>query len=89
MFLNQAATIAAFYYMHQIAVHRAFMSRYSSRRESSIAPLSTIICLNAARAAIQVLEVLYNRTGNPTHRNMVSLSRPPCDDALTPGSCLG
>ena len=70
LFLSQAATIAGFYYLHQIAVHRPFMS--SSRRESPISPASTIICTNAARAAIQVIEVLYTRTGRPTHRNMVS-----------------
>ncbi|KAM5544389.1 hypothetical protein V8D89_002049 [Ganoderma adspersum] len=70
LFLSQAATIAAVYYLHQIAVHRSFMSRSSSPRESPISPLSTIICVNAARSAIQVIEVLYNRTGNPSHRNM-------------------
>ena len=68
LFLSQAATISAVYYLHQIAIHRSFMS---SRRESPISPLSTIICVNAARAAFQVIEVLYNRTGNPSHRNMV------------------
>ncbi len=77
LFLSQAATIAAFYYLHQIAVHRSFMA--SSRRESPISPLSTIICMNAARAAIQVVEVLYNRTGNPSHRNTAS---PPSLDEI-------
>ncbi|KAM5544387.1 hypothetical protein V8D89_002047 [Ganoderma adspersum] len=70
LFLIQAATIGGFYYLHQIAVHRSFMSQPSSLRESSISPLSTIICVNAARAAIQMIEVVYNRTGNPTHGNM-------------------
>ena len=89
LFLSQAATISAVYYLHQIAIHRSFMS---SRRESPISPLSTIICVNAARAAFQVIEVLYNRTGNPSHRNMV---RPPWhneieirSDVLTPAWCL-
>ena len=75
LFLNQAATIAGFYYLHQVAVHRSFMSRSPSGRESPISPLSTIICVNAARSTIQVIEVVFNRTGNPTHRNMVSRSR--------------
>ena len=75
LFLNQAATIAGFYYLHQVAVHRSFMSRSPSGRESPISPLSTIICVNAARSTIQVIEVVFNRTGNPTHRNMVSSLR--------------
>ena len=75
LFLNQAATIAGFYYLHQVAVHRSFMSRSPSGRESPISPLSTIICVNAARSTIQVIEVVFNRTGNPTHRNMVIRSR--------------
>ena len=82
LFLIQAATIGGFYYLHQIAVHRSFMARpSSSRRESPISPLSTIICVNAARAAIQVVEVVYHRTGNPTHGNMVRPSpSPPSHD---------
>ena len=81
LFLIQAATIGGFYYLHQIAVHRSFMTRpSSSRRESPISPLSTIICVNAARAAIQVVEVVYNRTGNPTHGNMVRPSPPSHDE---------
>ena len=76
LFLNQAATIAAFYYLYRIAVHRSFMSRSpSGRRESPMSSLSTIICVNAARSAIQVIEVVFNRTGNPTHRNTVRQTR--------------
>ncbi|PIL25452.1 transcription factor [Ganoderma sinense ZZ0214-1] len=72
LFLVQAAMLGAFYYLHQIAVHRRFMtwSSSSARRESPISPLSTIICVNAARSTIQVVEVVYNRTGSPTHGNM-------------------
>ncbi|KAI1785161.1 fungal-specific transcription factor domain-containing protein [Ganoderma leucocontextum] len=67
LFLTQAATISAIFYQYQIAVHRSFMS--SSRRESPISLPSAIICTNAARASIQVAEVLRKRTRNATHWN--------------------
>ncbi|PIL25380.1 transcription factor [Ganoderma sinense ZZ0214-1] len=77
LFLMQAATLAIWYHGHQVAVHRTFMSSSSSCPESGPVSLpSAIICTNAARTSIQVAEVLYRRTGSPTHRNagMIFLS---------------
>ncbi|RPD58799.1 hypothetical protein L226DRAFT_471250 [Lentinus tigrinus ALCF2SS1-7] len=68
LFLTQSATLYAYYFHTQIAVHRPFIS--ASRRESPLSLPSVIICTNAARSAIQTLDVLYRRTGNPYHRNM-------------------
>ena len=70
LWLTQAATLNAFHSYIQVAVHRPFMA--ASRRESPLSFPSVIICTNGARSAIQVLEVLSNRTGIPGHRNMVS-----------------
>ena len=79
LFLAQAATLATWHHGHQIAVHRSFMSSPASR-ESPISLPSTIICANAARASIQVAEVLHKRRGSLTHRNTVSVV--PHDDVL-------
>nr|VWP00236.1 Mannitol 1-phosphate dehydrogenase [Ganoderma boninense] len=79
LFLTQAATLAGWHHGHQIAVHRSFMSSPGSR-ESPISLPSTIICANAARASIQVAEVLHKRRGSLTHRNTVSVV--PHDDVL-------
>ncbi|TFK88853.1 hypothetical protein K466DRAFT_53611 [Polyporus arcularius HHB13444] len=68
LFLAQSATLHANYYHTQIAVHRPFMS--GSRLHSPLSLPSVIICTNAARSCIQVLDVLYKRTGNPFNRNM-------------------
>ena len=72
MFLTQAATLDAFYNFCQIAVHRNFLSSSRPSTESALSLPSAIMCTNAARSSIQVLEVLHNRTGNPNHRNFVS-----------------
>ena len=72
IFLTQAATLNTFYNFCQMAVHRSFLSSSpvpSSR--SALSLPSAIIGMNAARSSIQVLEVLYNRTGSPDHKNMV------------------
>ncbi|PIL25393.1 transcription factor [Ganoderma sinense ZZ0214-1] len=70
LFLTQAATLAIWYHGHQIAVHRSFMPSSSSYPDSGPTSLpSAIICTSAARASIQVAEVLCRRTGSPTHRN--------------------
>ena len=68
LFLAQAASLKASYYNYQIAIHRSFAS--SSSRSHS--PLSSIVCTNAARSSIQVLDVLYKRTGSPWYGNMAS-----------------
>ena len=70
LFLAQAASLKASYYNYQIAIHRSFAS--SSSRSHS--PLSSIVCTNAARSSIQVLDVLYKRTGSPWYGNMASPS---------------
>ncbi|RPD69776.1 hypothetical protein L226DRAFT_264291 [Lentinus tigrinus ALCF2SS1-7] len=68
LFLTQSATLYANYYLTQIAVHRPFMS--AARRESPLSLPSVIICTNAARSTLQVLDILYRRTGNPGDKNM-------------------
>ncbi|KAI0701458.1 fungal-specific transcription factor domain-containing protein [Cerioporus squamosus] len=68
LFLTQSATLHANFYHTQIAVHRPFMS--ASRHDSPLSLPSVIICTNAARSSIQVLDGLYKRIGNPYHRNM-------------------
>ncbi|KAM5544334.1 hypothetical protein V8D89_001994 [Ganoderma adspersum] len=68
LWLTQAASLRAFHYYAQFAVHRPFMA--ASRHESPLSCPSVIICTNGARSSIQVLEVLYKRTGSPCHRNM-------------------
>ncbi|KAI0754385.1 fungal-specific transcription factor domain-containing protein [Daedaleopsis nitida] len=68
LWMTQAATLSAHYYMWQIVVHRPFMS--ASRRESPLAFPSVIICTNAARSITQVLDTLRKRTGTPYHKNM-------------------
>ena len=72
LLLTQAATLKANYYHYQVAVHRSFMP-FSGSRESPLSFPSTIICTNAARSSIQVLDILYKRSGTPHHRNMVSM----------------
>lgn len=72
LFLTQSATLQAHYYYVQIAVHRPFMA--ASYRDSPLSFPSVIICTNAARSSIQVLDVLYQRNGHPHHRNMVCRS---------------
>ena len=71
LFLTQAASLAATHYLFQIAVHRPFMS--STQRNSPLSFPSLIICTNSARSCIQVLDVLYKRTGTPYFRSMVCL----------------
>ncbi|PIL25378.1 transcription factor [Ganoderma sinense ZZ0214-1] len=68
LWLTQAASLRAFHFYTQFAVHRPFT--VASRRESSLSFPSVIMCTNGARSSIQVLEVLYKRTGTPCHRNM-------------------
>ena len=77
LWLTQAASLRAFHYYVQFAVHRPFMA--VSRRDSPLSFPSVIICTNGARASIQGLEVLYKRTGSPCHRNMVGTTdHDPC-----------
>ncbi|OSD00133.1 hypothetical protein PYCCODRAFT_1437689 [Trametes coccinea BRFM310] len=66
VFLRQSATLHASYYTAQIAVHRSFIT---SRRQSSHALASLIICTNAARSCVKVLYQLCQRTGTPLARN--------------------
>ncbi|KAM5544332.1 hypothetical protein V8D89_001992 [Ganoderma adspersum] len=68
VWLTQAASLNAFHYYIQFAVHRPFM--VASRSESPLSFPSVIICTNGARSSIQVLEVLTKRTGTPGHTNM-------------------
>ena len=69
-FLAQAASLRAYHYYTQFAVHRKFTS--SAHRESPPSFPSVIICTNGARWSIQALEIVYRRTGSPGHRNFVS-----------------
>ncbi|KAI0334626.1 hypothetical protein GY45DRAFT_1318227 [Cubamyces sp. BRFM 1775] len=66
VFLGQSATLYAFYYNAQIAVHRSFIT---TRRGSAHSLASLIICTNAARSCVQILDHLTQRTGTPLARN--------------------
>ena len=68
LFLAQAATLKASYYNFQVFMHQPFTPS-SSRPHPS---LSSAICTNVARSSIQVLDVLYKRTGSLYYANMVS-----------------
>ncbi|KAJ8490019.1 hypothetical protein ONZ51_g2571 [Trametes cubensis] len=65
-FLGQSATLYSFYYNAQIAVHRSFIT---TRRGSAHSLASLIICTNAARSCVQVLDHLTQRIGTPLARN--------------------
>ncbi len=65
----QAGILRVQFYHLQIAAHRPFMS--VSRRESPLTFPSVIICTNAARSCVQVLDTLYKREGSAHYRNMV------------------
>ena len=53
IYLKQATTLLSHYYLCQIAAHRPFIT---SRRSSPLSLTSLIICTNAARSAIRILE---------------------------------
>ena len=74
LWLTQAARLRAFHYYTQFAIHQLFIA--ASRCESPLSFPSIIICTNGARSTIQVLEALYERTGSPCHRNIVSTYLP-------------
>ena len=69
LFLNQSANLHANYYQLQIAVHRPFIP--SPRKPSPLSFPSLAICTNAARSCIHVLDVQYNRAGQPLFSNQV------------------
>ncbi|KAI8974590.1 fungal-specific transcription factor domain-containing protein [Trametes punicea] len=66
LLLGQSASLYAFYYTAQIAVHRSFIT---SRRGSAHSLASLIICTNAARSCVQILDQLRQRIGTPLARN--------------------
>ena len=68
LFLTQSATLFAYYYQQQIAVHRPFIT---SRSPAPANFPSFTICTNAARSCIRVMDVLHNRTGSVHYRNAV------------------
>ncbi|KAI0794216.1 fungal-specific transcription factor domain-containing protein [Fomes fomentarius] len=68
LFFMQAGILRVHFSQLQIAAHRPFMS--VSRRESPLTFPSVIICTNAARSCVQVLETLYKREGSAHYRNM-------------------
>ncbi|KAI0763825.1 fungal-specific transcription factor domain-containing protein [Trametes elegans] len=68
LFLSQSGAIYAHFYQVQISVHRSFIT---SRKGDPLSLASLIICTNAARSCVQVLEKVTNRIGTPNHRNGV------------------
>ncbi|EJF59336.1 hypothetical protein DICSQDRAFT_65175 [Dichomitus squalens LYAD-421 SS1] len=70
LFLKQSAVLLSHYYQFQIAVHRPFIS---TRRGSPLSFPSLIICTNAARSGVRVVSHLYQRTGDPSYKNLSSL----------------
>ncbi|PIL25372.1 transcription factor [Ganoderma sinense ZZ0214-1] len=70
LLLKQSAILLSHYYQIQMAVHRPFIS---TRRQSSLMFPSLIICTNAARSAVRVVSDLYERTGDPSYKNVSSL----------------
>ncbi|KAI0763826.1 fungal-specific transcription factor domain-containing protein [Trametes elegans] len=70
LFLGQSAVLYAAYYHVQISVHRAFITK---QRGSPLSLASLIICTNAARSCVQVLEQLCKRIGTPLARNASAL----------------
>lgn len=68
MFLRQSANLHAYFYQVQVCVHRAFILPY---HESPLSFPSLIICTNAARACIRLLDELCARIGTPVYRNLV------------------
>ncbi|RPD58806.1 hypothetical protein L226DRAFT_471190 [Lentinus tigrinus ALCF2SS1-7] len=65
--LLQSSSLLGHFYQVQIAVHRPFLS--SERRDSPLSFPSVIICNNAARSTVQMLEVVYRRSGTLFHGN--------------------
>ncbi|KAI0819576.1 fungal-specific transcription factor domain-containing protein [Trametes gibbosa] len=70
LWLSQAATLHAVYCQVQITVHRSYLT---SRRGSPHALASLIICTNAARSSVQVIDQLYQRLRTPIARNAGTL----------------
>ncbi|TFK92492.1 hypothetical protein K466DRAFT_480450 [Polyporus arcularius HHB13444] len=71
LFFKQSATLFSHFYLFQIAVHRPFIEQ--RKRESPLSFTSIMICFNAAKSAIRVLDELYRRIGTPLHRNVGTL----------------
>ena len=69
LLLKQSAILLSQYYQIQMAVHRPFIS---TRRQSPLTFPSLIICTNAARSAVRVVSALYQKTGDPSYKNVVS-----------------
>ncbi|KAI0718739.1 hypothetical protein C8T65DRAFT_706675 [Cerioporus squamosus] len=59
MFFKQCATLFSHFYLFQIAVHRPFIDK--RKRQSPLSFTSIVICMNAAKSAIRVLDELYRR----------------------------
>ena len=59
--LNQSASLYAWYYLTQIAIHRPFIT--STRKRSPLTLPSLTICANAARSCIRVIAIQLQRTG--------------------------
>ncbi|KAI0666880.1 fungal-specific transcription factor domain-containing protein [Trametes maxima] len=66
LFLEQSATLHGSYYQVQVSVHRMFIT---TRRGSVHSLASLIICTNAARSCVQIMEQLRRRVGTPFGRN--------------------
>ncbi|KAI0930965.1 hypothetical protein AcV7_005003 [Taiwanofungus camphoratus] len=71
LFLNQSATLYAFYYQIQITVHRPFIP--SPRKPSPLSFPSLAICTNAARSCVHVLHFQFQRTETTMHHTLTTL----------------
>lgn len=72
IFYAQSASLYTYYYQVQISVHRAFVA---SHRGHTLALASLIVCTNAARSCVRMLEQVTQRLGDPIPRHAVRLSR--------------
>ncbi|RPD52801.1 hypothetical protein L227DRAFT_646228 [Lentinus tigrinus ALCF2SS1-6] len=70
VFFDQSATLYAYYYLLQIAIHRPFMS---ARKPSQLTLPSLVICTNAARSCTHVIGVQMKRTGTALILNRIPL----------------
>ncbi|KAI0763820.1 fungal-specific transcription factor domain-containing protein [Trametes elegans] len=70
IFYAQSASLYTYYYQVQISVHRAFIA---SHRGHTFALASLIICTNAARSCVRMLEQVTQRLGDPIPRHAATL----------------
>ena len=70
VFLVQAGYLAAMHYSVQIAVHRPSIS---TKVRSPLALPAIVICTNAARSCVRMVDCVFERLGSPSHHTAVSM----------------